>query len=318
MHELTASNRDMRDAKGIPVAAILTRSPEIIVCVKIPINDNSDVFAVFDSHPRPAHPDGAAFIVNTSMESTATYLNNLLAIDPKILADPTMRWQAQLFGQFSSHIVLPNSSPLSPTGLEDILMESTTTTLRLQAELDNSRRHNEELTAENDRLKLQVAQLELDDEDTTILDHESVRTAYQSRHANGPPPWQASISGSSISGPPVALARDSEPPSHSKHDMVSDLSEKLINQLQVQYQEEDRALAAERAALSAHETPTFQCQICFEDMRIDYLAQMDECKHSFCRDCLRSHVTSIISQRRYPILCPVCMADKNAPEPTRA
>lgn len=306
----------MENAKGVPVAAILTRSPEIIVCVKIPTNDTGDIFVVFDSHPRPTHPEGAGLIVNTSMESTATYLHNLLAIDPKILADPTMRWQAQLFGQFSSHIVAPNCTSLSLAGLEDILMESSITILRLQAELDSARRLNEELVTHNNRLKSEITELELDAETTTFRARDELRVSNQSHYTQGPPPWQASSSNSSASRAAAAHTPSPGSRSHSKDETALDLSEQLVSQLQMQYQEEDKILATERAALSTRETPTFQCEICFDDMRIDYLAQMDECKHSFCRDCLRAHVTSIIGQHRYPVLCPVCMADKNAPEPT--
>ena len=48
---------------------------------------------------RPAHPDGVAFIFSKSLEKVATYLTNLLSVDPRILAPgSSLQWQAELLG----------------------------------------------------------------------------------------------------------------------------------------------------------------------------------------------------------------------------
>ena len=88
------------DEQIAPVrAVVITRPPEIIACAKI-----ADVFVLFDSHPRPVHPDGAAFIFNKSLEKVATYLTKLLSVDPRILAPGSgLQWQAELLGHASGH-----------------------------------------------------------------------------------------------------------------------------------------------------------------------------------------------------------------------
>lgn len=40
-----------------------------------------------------------------------------------------------------------------------------------------------------------------------------------------------------------------------------------------------------------------------------FIARIDPCGHSFCRDCVRGHITSQIESRRFPILCPTCTAE---------
>jgi hypothetical protein len=47
-----------------------------------------------------------------------------------------------------------------------------------------------------------------------------------------------------------------------------------------------------------------------EEMPEDSIARPDSCGHSFCRECLRGHVTSRLDEHRFPILCPTCTANK--------
>ena len=55
----------------------------------------------------------------------------------------------------------------------------------------------------------------------------------------------------------------------------------------------------------------FECLICFDKYPQDSVARVGACEHRFCRDCLRGHAKAKISERRFPILCPLCVADKN-------
>jgi len=71
--------------------AIITRPPEIIACIKLATN-KSDVYVVFDSHPRPnKHPQGAAFIFMNSIDATAAYLADLLHYDDSLLMDSSVQ-----------------------------------------------------------------------------------------------------------------------------------------------------------------------------------------------------------------------------------
>jgi hypothetical protein len=47
-----------------------------------------------------------------------------------------------------------------------------------------------------------------------------------------------------------------------------------------------------------------------EEMPSDSVARPDPCGHAFCRECLREHVFARLDERRFPIPCPTCTANK--------
>jgi hypothetical protein len=51
---------------------------------------------------------------------------------------------------------------------------------------------------------------------------------------------------------------------------------------------------------------TFDCAICFEDQSSDNGVHIDQCGHRFCKTCIRDYLSSALSERRYPIICPLC------------
>jgi hypothetical protein len=80
--------------------------------------------------------------------------------------------------------------------------------------------------------------------------------------------------------------------------------------LQDRFDSKDRALSAQRAELAKSTQQLFVCGICLEQMPDDSIARPDPCGHTFCRECLREHVTVRLDERRFPILCPTCAASK--------
>src|SRR5262245_23965982 len=54
---------------------------------------------------------------------------------------------------------------------------------------------------------------------------------------------------------------------------------------------------------------TFDCAICFENQSGDNGLHMDQCGHRFCKSCIRHYLSSALSERRYPIICPLCVAE---------
>jgi hypothetical protein len=80
--------------------------------------------------------------------------------------------------------------------------------------------------------------------------------------------------------------------------------------LQSVFDNEDRALSAERVNLSHTVQRVFECGICMEEMPEDSVARPDPCKHSFCRECMRGYVSARLEEHRFPILCPTCTASK--------
>jgi hypothetical protein len=84
---------------------------------------------------------------------------------------------------------------------------------------------------------------------------------------------------------------------------------------QTKYEEEDRRLAAERKALAEALPPLFECGICLDEHLEDSAAQISQCRHMFCRDCIREHIRSKLKEHLFPILCPICVAEKGSSDP---
>ncbi|CEL64057.1 hypothetical protein RSOLAG1IB_11041 [Rhizoctonia solani AG-1 IB] len=109
-----------------PRAVCMTRPPEVIGVINVPIpkptidhwNSRAptplvdSIYLVFDSHPRPNHPNGAAVQIfpSRSTDDVADYLMDLFQVDQGIFNDPNLEWTAQLLGQVSCHILAPSLS----------------------------------------------------------------------------------------------------------------------------------------------------------------------------------------------------------------
>lgn len=63
-----------------PVAAVITRLRDIIVCIRLYLHDSYRFF-IFDPHRQPKHPRGPAFVLNDSKETAAQYLHELFKPD---------------------------------------------------------------------------------------------------------------------------------------------------------------------------------------------------------------------------------------------
>jgi hypothetical protein len=73
--------------------------------------------------------------------------------------------------------------------------------------------------------------------------------------------------------------------------------------------------SASKTARPSTPEDIFICGVCFDNFAISQVAQMPDCEHGFCRDCLRSHIKNKLGEGQYPILCPACSADKTRTEP---
>jgi|ERR1700722_3046872 len=81
---------------------------------------------------------------------------------------------------------------------------------------------------------------------------------------------------------------------------VSDYEELLL------YDQEDN----QAILLDNIQHPTFDCNICMESHPEGDVARIDGCAHEFCRSCIRSHISSKLKDRLFPILCPSCSLRK--------
>ena len=105
---------------------------------------------VFDSHPRQDHPNGAGFTFSTSIDTTAQYLDSLLAIDESILSDHSLEWQAQLLANFSGLLFVAKTTRFdsNPVEAERAVIESSLSILALQAEVADLKYRNASLQSD--------------------------------------------------------------------------------------------------------------------------------------------------------------------------
>ncbi|THH11647.1 hypothetical protein EW145_g510 [Phellinidium pouzarii] len=142
-------------------AVVITRPPEIITCLKI-AHPAKDLYVIFDSHPRPAHPDGAAFIFNTSRKRAARYLAALLPVDTLLLGPNSgFQWQAELLAHASGHFFehAHRDMRMTPDALH-ALHEANCAVLRFKAQESEVKSQCALLTSENERLRREVDYME--------------------------------------------------------------------------------------------------------------------------------------------------------------
>ncbi|KAI0796933.1 hypothetical protein C8Q75DRAFT_802600 [Abortiporus biennis] len=92
---------------------------------------------------------------------------------------------------------------------------------------------------------------------------------------------------------------------------VEDSDAQLAAKTQREFEEEDNRLRREAQSLQSVVPATFNCGICLEEHTEYMIARIQPCKHSFCRDCIRSHIRAKIGEHRFPILCPICSTERN-------
>ena len=123
---------------------------------------------IFDSHPRAKHPDGAAFIFNTSLDATAFYLSELLKYDPGLLADHNMQWQAQLLANYSGHTFICKQTLVDSSELMEAVIDTSLEVLVLKAEVTELKRQNRFLQDDKERLRQETERLEGEVDDLEI------------------------------------------------------------------------------------------------------------------------------------------------------
>ncbi|KAF4569734.1 hypothetical protein EYR36_009532 [Pleurotus pulmonarius] len=381
--------------KDISTAVVITRPPEIVACMKI-ATEHQDVFVIFDSHPRPSHPDGAGFIFNTSLDATAEQLSELMSFDRKLLNDHSMQWQAQLLANFSGLLLKAKKVEQSEERMKQTLVEASLQILNDRGQIAELKTENRELKEMNTALKEEnslfvATNAQLQEEfyalrrELTDAQRRARSREHMSSQSNGnswfpsiwassrnpsPPPSSSSSrkdkqkanSNRYIIGPPEPgyryntreQSRRNRPPSPipgssqwienknssalqgtAKQAKLSPAAKKeeedlllaqrlslelnsadirdasVAARLQRQFEEEDMRIISEQRDLMQLVQTTFQCQICLEETPEDDLAQVTNCEHSFCRDCLRGHIISRVNDHRYPIMCPSCTVSKD-------
>lgn len=292
------------------VAAIITRPPEIVTCVQI-VTASRPIYMVFDSHPRPNHPDGAAIIFPGNARGTARYLAKLFPFDENLTSDPTLQWQAALLGSYSGHIFTARSLPNDfMSAMEYAVMRSSVAMLSLKAEFESLKSQNAELVERNRTLQNDVNRLEDIEEAQRRQIFGLQREARSIKLKN---PVAASVSSPSSSRLPGSKKTVQELPEIDPPAIRDDIDLSLIASinLQLKYDKEDSILRKQHSELQSWATSTFDCGICLEKFDEDYVAVVEGCNHRFCRDCLRQYISSKLQSHRFPVLCATCTVAPN-------
>ncbi|CAE6369143.1 unnamed protein product [Rhizoctonia solani] len=272
-------------------AALITRPPEIVAILRIPLsttgssvspNSNRDesIYAIFDSHSRPEHPDGAGLTLLPSIAAAAQHLTALLRVNINTRS-PGLSWEAQLMSQFSAHLVC-RAHWRKPA-------EERTTRLAAIYEANVGLLHAVEAEEEAKRLRSEVAELR---EKTRKLERE-LHHAY-----------------SSLDSKPKSPTEPKSELEVKKHSEGLSEDALLALKMQEEFDAEDQLLTELAAEEPEQSKNVFDCGICFETFHMGALAPMEGCDHKYCRECMRDYIKSKLASRTFPLLCPTCHASK--------
>ncbi len=288
--------RYLESASRNTCVAVITRPPEIITCAKIPTPDQN-IFVIFDTHPRPAHPDGSGITYLSTIKKTAQRLSEILSLDKDLLSESDLQWQVQLLANFSAHIFVPNDKwDTDSDDLTQALLGSSLTILALQAQLSDLTSSVREATQATSRLEKENVGLQ----ETVERLRERLRT-----ETRRPPPQATQRPEPRSTGwfwsPWQSQQANTSTASTNKVAQEQDYGQSLEYALSLQreFDEENRQLERERLALHATAQAVFDCSICLDTFPMDDAARVPGCRHLSCRDCLRQHVLTTLHDHRF-------------------
>ncbi|CAE6512558.1 unnamed protein product [Rhizoctonia solani] len=268
-------------------AALITRPPEIVAILRIPLSTTKSptpskrddaIYAIFDSHSRPEHPNGAGLTLLPSIAAAAQHLTALLRVNINTRS-PGLSWEAQLMSQFSAHLVR-RAEWRQPR-------EERNTRLAAMYEANVGLLRGMEAQEEAKRMRGEMTEL-----------REKVKKLQQELHH----------AYSALDSKPKSSTQ-AEPETKKYPEGLSD-DAMLALKMQEEFDAEDQ-LITELAAETEQDTNMFDCGICFETFHTGALALMEGCDHKYCRECMREYVKSKLGSRNFPILCPTCHASKD-------
>ncbi|KAK0446847.1 hypothetical protein EV421DRAFT_2079488 [Armillaria borealis] len=292
---------DLEFASDNTSVAVITRPPEIIACAKVPTPEQN-IYVIFDTHPRPTHPDGSGITFLATVESAAKRLSDILSVDTSLLSESGLQWQAQLLANFSAHVFIPNDKwSTDPADLKQALLEYSVTILTLQAQLSDLESRNQSLTSTTDRLEEEIDELQETCENLKKRQSQSHSRSIATTYVAATK-WPAAPSGSSSSQQRTSGKKSKGKGRAQEHNIELELALKL----QCEFEEEDRQLEQERRSLAATAQALFDCAICLDTFPMDSAARVVECNHVTCRNCLRQHLLTTLHDHRFPVFCPTC------------
>ncbi|KAF9220042.1 hypothetical protein BS17DRAFT_359974 [Gyrodon lividus] len=288
--------QSLRQMQLSPVSAlIISRNTSTTTCLKLREN-TKDIFLLLDFAPNAERYSPLTLILSTTVEQTAARLSGVLPIDNRLVTRDK-QWQAQLFTSCSIHMFTPVRGVVLFPEVESSAITESMALLRVMAEIDGRGR---------DR----VDQLSGSSSSRRELERSPGDTAGAApRRSHEPSNRTAGV------GPPEEEPRTRMPRTIRPMTIVP--YEQTKRHCRVFYHDEH--LPPSPISLSSEESEEggyFECLICFEEMLEEDGVNLLPCAHGFCRACLIGHVCSKIEERKYPVFCPLCMADKGNASPS--
>ncbi|KIJ09608.1 hypothetical protein PAXINDRAFT_172431 [Paxillus involutus ATCC 200175] len=334
---------DLKTANS-SAAIILTRYPEVVACLRLCNVAGPDVFVIFNPRPAADQPQEASLTFNTSLAQTVQRLCSILP-EKHNPTQGVSNWRALPLGNCYGHVFVPRATSHDAKALQGSLIMSSLAALELQAELSDLQRENRTLTTQNQLLENSVIKLEELREENIKARARSCKPIVKKTSqdigtvtwstnpypklaspSTGKTPWRA-VGDSPISRR-TSIAREINTdlgfPRHSstgKNPWRASTSRRLdvdldfARRLQATFNAEDTELQDQMEQLLRTAQRRYHCGICLDDFPEDDAVRIESCGHDICRDCVRGHVSTKIDERRFPVLCPVCMADHTNPNP---
>ncbi|KAH0831405.1 hypothetical protein J3R83DRAFT_14074 [Lanmaoa asiatica] len=297
-------------AFGSSAAILITRYPDVIACLRLR-TPAQDLFVLFNPRVTTESEQVASLTFSTSLPQIVQQLCDAFSLDKIHVAQGNLDRQAKPLKKCAGHVFVPRAASHDPCAGEESLIVSSLTLLTLRAELEELSRDNGHLKKEKQRLERSVVDLEaqLEEENTKTRRAQSfkpsvVKTTHRASVVpnRGPRLTQSSRSTGKRVDP---LDSDDE----------MDPSVEFALQLQATFDSENEFLLRQKYELMQIAQRQYHCGVCLDDFPEDDVVRIDACGHEICRDCARGHVGTKIEEHRFPVLCPVCMADHGNQNP---
>ena len=295
---------------------VVSRTTGTTVCLKLRENFK-DVFLVLDLPLAPPEQGTTpALVIGTSLEQIAARMSGILPVDNHLVTRDR-RWQAQLFTSCTICMFTPAEGAPMLSDAESLAINESIALLRVMGEIDDRGRDWERERDENrDRNR---NRRQSDQSSGSNRRELRARTPFDVGRAAPTTSYgyagRVGI-GSLGEGSSVRMAKP-----RPKTTFLS--CEQTKRYCRIFFSDDGSSVSTSSSSITtslsseeSDEEACFECVICFEDIPEENGIHLLPCAHGFCRGCLAGHVCSKIEERRFPVFCPLCMAEQGNVSPS--
>jgi len=284
-------------------AMIISRASNITLCMKIP-TWATNVFLVMDlpAHQRPT-PD-LSLVLNTSFEETVGRMSGILPIDNRLLSRD-LQWQAQLTASCAIHML----SPVAPANAfkEGVRVGVAESMALLRSWVDAA-----PPPTRHEGTQISGASSSRDQECAGQSSRSQRHRQSGDRGMAGPsraPSVPRSFLARAASFIPYEQTKR-----HARIFFLDNLSDTSLTLVEDSDSDENEGKDGDGDGDGDEE---IECGVCFENVPVMLGIHLDPCQHWLCISCITGHVCAKINERRFPVFCPLCMADRKNANPSR-